>query len=60
MNLFDLPRSEEESIKFLQERNTKRLSFRVHGAEEMKADGDDPFDSILQKIAAYWPPEEQL
>jgi len=28
--------------------------------EEMKAADEDSFDSILQKIAAYWPPSELI
>jgi len=28
--------------------------------QEMKAAGDDLFDSILSKIAALWRPEEKL
>jgi len=47
------------------QRGTKRDFMDTYLAEfmvreEMKADGVDPFDSIIEKIVAYWPPKEEL
>jgi len=51
--------------RYKRQRGTKRDFLDTYLAEfmvreEMKANGVDPFDSILEKIAAYWPPQEQL
>ena len=72
MNIFDLPRTEEESIIFLQNkgilpkerRNKKRGTVPQH-MESYLAEfmwrqtirNKDPFDSILDLIKTYSPPE---
>ena len=60
MNLFSLPNTENDAVKFLQDRSTARHHLESYLAEfmvrQLMAD-EDPFDPMIAKIAAVHPPE---